>query len=83
MRHVDLSESSSAFLIGRDLSVTNFGNNLTPVKLKSSKVSRSQLLLKEEGGEWWAQDLGATSRIETFTSPLKKLARSASKFMKN
>ena len=51
--------------------MTNLGNNLTPVKLKSSKVSRSHLLLKEEGGEWWAQDLGATNRtIYQGTGPL-------------
>ena len=145
MRRIYLSESSSSFLIGRDPAVTDLGNHLTPVKLNSSKVSRSHLLLKEEGSEWWAQDLGATnpttyqgsgdlpageavvlpsdrpcrflvggylvvlhqphgkaylevheshdsglgdttaatSRMKTFTNPLKKLARSASKLMKN
>lgn len=41
--------------------MTNLGNNLTPVKLNSGRVSRSHLLLKLEGGEWWAQDLGSTN----------------------
>ncbi|MBL0313071.1 MAG: FHA domain-containing protein [Holophagaceae bacterium] len=61
MRRFDLSPSSSSFLVGRDPAVTNLGNNLTPVKLNSGRVSRSHLLLKLEGGEWWAQDLGSTN----------------------
>ena len=61
MRRFDLSPSSSAFLVGREPAVTNLGNNLTPVKLNSGEVSRSHLLLKLEGGEWWAQDLGSTN----------------------
>ncbi len=61
MRRYDLSSSSSSFLIGRDPSVTNLGNNLTPIKLNSGRVSRSHLLLKLENGEWWAQDLGSTN----------------------
>ncbi len=61
MRRFNLSYSSSSFLIGRDPAVTNLGNNLTPVKLNSGRVSRSHLLLKFEGGEWLAQDLGSTN----------------------
>ena len=61
MRRIHLAESSSSFLIGRDPSVTNLGNHLTPVKLNSGRVSRAHLLLKEESGEWWAQDLGSTN----------------------
>lgn len=61
MRRFELSPSSSAFLVGRDPAVTNLGNNLTPVKLNSGRVSRSHLLLKLAGGEWWAQDLGSTN----------------------
>jgi hypothetical protein len=61
MRRFELSPSSSSFLIGRDPAVTNLGNNLTPIKLNSGRVSRSHLLLKFEDGEWWAQDLGSTN----------------------
>src|SRR5512141_517759 len=61
MRRIDLSPSSSSFLFGRDPAVTNLGNNLTPVKLNSGRVSRAHLLLKLEGGERWAPDLGSTN----------------------
>ncbi len=64
MRRIELASASTAFLIGRDPSVTNLGNNLTPVKLSNSRVSRAHLLLKEEAGEWWAQDLGATNATQ-------------------